>query len=121
MNSTTEELNLIISSNASLVVMDFEKTKSAFDAYNAQNYSVMNLKVTLETVDKLHVIIIGSLTDANVAKSYLLRMIKEKSLFEGLKNANYRNVLGTQKNLNTLMEQNDLSVYFEFMKEYYLK
>jgi len=101
--------------------IDFEKTKAAFDIYNGQNYGLMNLKVSLETTGKQQVIIIGSLSDANVAKSYLLRMVKEKSLFDGLKGASYRNLLGSQKNLNTLIEQNALNVYFEFMQEYYLK
>jgi len=101
--------------------IDFEKTKAAFDIYNSKNYGLMNLKVTLETLDKRQVIIIGSLTDALVAKSYLLRMVKEKSLFEGLKGANYRNLLGSQKNLNVLMQQNALNQYFEFMQLYYLK
>jgi len=101
--------------------IDFEKTKTAFDIYNGLNYGLMNLKVSLETTGKQQVIIIGSLSDANVAKSYLLRMVKEKSLFEGLKEANYRNLLGSQKNLNTLIQQNALNVYFEFMQEYYLK
>lgn len=101
--------------------VDFEKVNAAFDSYNAKNYSVLNLKVSLETVGKKQVIVVGSLNDANIAKSYLLRMVKESSLFEGLKNANYRNLLGSKKNLNTLMQQNTLDVYFEFMKEYYLK
>lgn len=101
--------------------VDFEKIKTAFDAYNAKNYSVMNLKVSLEKVDKLQIIIIGSFADASVAKSYLLRMVKEKTLFEGLKGANYRNLLGSQKNLNTVIQQNALNTYFEFMQEYYLK
>ncbi len=101
--------------------IDFEKVKTAFNNYNAKNYSIMNLKVSLETVGKKQVIIIGSLNDANIAKSYLLRIVKESGLFEGLKNANYRNLIGSKKNLNTLMQQNTLDVYFEFMKEYYLK
>ncbi|HEY6914503.1 MAG TPA: hypothetical protein VI413_07495, partial [Paludibacter sp.] len=101
--------------------VDFEKIKAAFDAYNTKNYSVMNLKVSLEKVDKLQIVIIGSLTDASVAKSYLLRMVKEKTLFEGLKGANYRNLLGSRKNLNTVVQQNALNTYFEFMQEYYLK
>ncbi len=100
---------------------DFEKVKAAFDAYNAQNYSVMNLKVSLETFDKQQVIIIGSLSDAQVAKSYLLRMVKENSLFAGLKGVVYRNLLGSQKNLNVMMQNNALNTYFEFMQEYYLK
>ena len=81
----------------------------------------MNLKITLEKVDKLQIIIIGSLTDASVAKSYLLRMVKEKPLFEGLKGANYRNLLGSKMNLNTVVQQNALNTYFEFMQEHYLK
>ncbi|NDP20854.1 MAG: tetratricopeptide repeat protein [Paludibacter sp.] len=100
---------------------DYEKTKAAIDAYNALNYAVMNLKVTLETFEKQQIIIIGSLTDAQIGKSYLLRMVKEKALFEGLKGSVYRNLLGSQKNLNTVMQKNALSTYFEFMQEYYLK
>jgi len=101
--------------------IDFEKIKTAINAYNSKNYSVMNLSVSLETFEKRQVIIIGSLTDALVAKSYLIRMVKEKSLFEGLKGASYRNLLGSQKNLNVLIQQNALNQYFEFMQEYYLK
>jgi len=101
--------------------IDFEKTKAAFNVYNSKNYGLMNLSVSLETMDKRQVIIIGSLSDAMVAKSYLIRMVKEKSLFEGLKGANYRNLLGSKKNLNVLMQQNALNQYFEFMQKYYLK
>ncbi|HLP04219.1 MAG TPA: tetratricopeptide repeat protein [Paludibacter sp.] len=101
--------------------VDFNKVKPLFDAYNAQNYGVLNLKVSMENVDKQQVIIIGSLTDAQVAKSYLLRIVKEKGLYDGLKGTTYRNLIGTQKNLNVLMQQNALNTYFEFMQEYYLK
>jgi len=101
--------------------IDFEKTKAAFNVYNSKNYGLMNLSVSLEKLDKRQVIIIGSLSDAMVAKSYLIRMVKEKSLFEGLKGANYRNLLGSQKNLNVLLQQNALNQYFEFMQKYYLK
>lgn len=101
--------------------IDFEKTKNAINLYNSKNYGLMNLKVSLETADKRQVIIIGSLSDAQVAKSYLIRMVKEKSLFDGLKGANYRNLLGSQKNLNVLIQKNALNQYFEFMQQYYLK
>jgi hypothetical protein len=101
--------------------IDFAKTKAAIDAYNAKNYDVLNLKVSLETTGKQQAVIIGSLSDASVAKSYLLRMVKEKALFEGLKGSNYRNLLGSQKNLNIVIQKNELKTYFEFMQEYYLK
>ena len=100
---------------------DFEKVKAAFDTYNKQNYAVMNLKVSLEVANNQKVIIIGSLTDAAIAKSYLIRMVKEPALFVGLKQTNYRNLLGSQKNLNVVMQKNALKTYFEFMQQYYLK
>ncbi len=100
---------------------DFEKVKAVFNTYNSQNYGVMNLKVSLESVGKQQVIIIGSFNDAQVAKSYLLRMVKEKTLFDGLKGTDYRNLVGSQKNLNVAMQQSSLNTYFEFMQQYYLK
>ena len=100
---------------------DFDRFKADMDAYNAQNYAMLNLDVAMETVGGRQVIIIGSFGDANVAKSYLLRMVKEKNLFEGLKGSNYRNLFGTQRNLNVLMQNDALSIYTKFMQEYYLK
>jgi len=58
---------------------------------------MLNLKINKETVGKMQVIIIGSFADANLAKSYLIRMVKERSLFDNLKGTDYRNLLGTQK------------------------
>ena len=100
---------------------DFDRFKADMDAYNAQNYAMLNLDVVMETVGGRQVIIIGSFGDANVAKSYLLRMVKEKGLFEGLKGCNYRNLFGTQRNLNVLMQNDALSTYTKFMQEFYLK
>lgn len=101
--------------------IDFDKIKASFDSYNTQNYSLLNLKTTLENINNQQVIIIGSFQDAKIAKSYLLRMVKQNALFEGLKNADYRNLLGSQKNLNIAVQQNSLNTYFEFMQAYYLK
>jgi tetratricopeptide (TPR) repeat protein len=100
---------------------DFEKVKSDFDAYNGENYSMLNLNVSLENFGKQQVVIIGSFGDANIAKSYLLRMVKERQLFEGMKSTSYRNLIGSQKNLNTMVQNDALNIYFEFMQEFYLK
>jgi len=101
--------------------IDFEKIRTAYEAYNKQNYAAQGLKVSLEKMDKTQVIIIGSFADAATAKSYLLRMVKEKTLFEGFKGSSYRNLMGSQKNLNIVFQQNALNTYFEFMQQYYLK
>lgn len=100
---------------------DFVKLKSAFDTYNAQNYSMLNLKINKENVAGKQIIIIDQFADANTAKSYLLRMVKERSLFENLKGTDYRNLLGSQKNLNIMMQKDAMTTYFEFMQQYYLK
>ena len=34
---------------------------------------------------------------------------------------NKRNLITTRENLNTMLQNNALDVYFEFMREYYLK
>lgn len=100
---------------------DYDKLKMAFDQYNSQNYSMLNLKLNKEDVAKMQVIIIGPFANADLAKSYLIRMVKERSLFDNLKGTDYRNLLGSQKNLNTMLQQNAMSTYFEFMQQYYLK
>lgn len=100
---------------------NFDKLKADFDAYNNENYGMLNLNISLESAGKQQVIIIGSFKDANIAKSYLLRMVKERHLFEGLKSTSYRNLIGSQKNLNTMIQNDALNIYFEFMQEYYLK
>ncbi len=69
----------------------------------------------------MQVIIIGPFVDANVAKSYMFSTVRETAVMELLKGTDYRNLLGSQRNLNVMMQQNAMNIYFEFMKEYYLK
>ncbi len=66
-------------------------------------------------------VIIGQFNDVNLAKSYLLRIVRERSLFQNMGDASYRNLIGTQANLNIMVQENALRTYLEFMQEYYLK
>lgn len=100
---------------------DFDKLKAGFDAFNKQNYGTLNLKVVKETFGSKQVIIIGAFPDAGSAKSYLYRIVDVDSLFVPLKSTDYRNLLGSQRNLNVVMQKNALDTYFEFMQQYYLK
>jgi tetratricopeptide (TPR) repeat protein len=101
--------------------VDFVKLQTTFDAFNKQNYSAMNLKLTMQKEGAIQIITIGTFVDAATAKSYLYRIVKDKSLFDGLRGADYRNLIGSQKNINILIKQNALKTYFEFMQQYYLK
>jgi tetratricopeptide (TPR) repeat protein len=100
---------------------DFEKFKAGLDKYHGQNYAMLNLKIQKEVVNTMQVVIIGPFVDANVAKSYLFRTVRETAVMEPLKGTDYRNLLGSQRNLNVMMQQNAMSTYFEFMQQYYLK
>jgi len=100
---------------------DYEKLKSSIDAFNAKNYSMLNLKVTKDTYGKNQVILIGSFADANIAKAYLFRIVKETDIYAHIKSTDYRNLLGSQRNLNVMMQRNAMDIYFEFMQEYYLE
>jgi len=102
--------------------IDAGKIGTAFDTYNADNYSIMNLSVTFEKFGSKDVVIIGTFPNGETAKSYLLRMVSQNSLFDGLKGASYRNLVGTLENLKiATASAANLAVYSEFMKEYYLK
>lgn len=100
---------------------DFDKFKAGLDKYHGQNYAMLNLKIQKEAVNTMQVVIIGPFVDANVAKSYLFRTVRETAVMEPLKGTDYRNLLGSQRNLNVMMQQNAMSTYFEFMQQYYLK
>lgn len=100
---------------------DFNALKKAVDDYNSANYSVMNLKVTMEEFGKESIIFIGNFTDADIAKSYFLRVLKEPSIVKATSGVNKMNLIITRDNLNAMLQNNALSTYFEFMKEFYLK
>ncbi|MDL2289920.1 tetratricopeptide repeat protein, partial [Paludibacteraceae bacterium OttesenSCG-928-F17] len=100
---------------------NFDKFKNDVDAYNTASYGMLNLTVSLEKSGTQSLITIGNFADANIAQSYLLRLVKEKTLFDGLKGSNSRNLLGTKRNLDVMMEKNAFKIYSTFMQEYYQK
>jgi tetratricopeptide (TPR) repeat protein len=100
---------------------DFTKIKAAFDKYNAENYAIANLTITIEQFGANRIIFINSFPNANAAKSYLLRIVKETQLYEALQEADYRNLIGTKDNFDVLKKTGTLSIYIDFMREFYLK
>lgn len=100
---------------------DFNAVKQALDEYNATNYTAMNLKVALEDFGRERMLFVSAFPDANVAKSYLLRMLREPAIVKATAGMNKRNLIGSRDNLNTMLQNNALDTYFEFMREYYLK
>lgn len=100
---------------------DYEKVKNAFDNFNSKYYSTIPIKITKEIANKQQILIIGPLPDAQAGKSYLFRIVREAALYEELKKTDYRNLIGSQHNLNVMLQNNAMNTYFEFMQEFYLK
>jgi hypothetical protein len=82
---------------------------------------MLNLDIRLERVGNQQVIIIGSFGDVNMARSYFLRITQDRIMTEGLRGANHRNLFGTQRNLNVMMQNNALNAYMRFMQEFYMR
>jgi len=99
--------------------LNFERFQSEVTAFNQANYTMLNLDIRLERVGNQQVIIIGSFGDANIARSYLLRIVQERVMTESLRGINHRNLVGTQRNLNVMMQNNALNAYMRFMQEFY--
>ncbi|MDR3706507.1 MAG: hypothetical protein P4L28_11445 [Paludibacteraceae bacterium] len=101
---------------------DFKKLKKALDAYNAKNYVMANLRISQITVGQQQIIVVGMLSDANTAKSYLFGIIRERELFDdNLKNTEYRNVIITNRNLQELVKTKGVSEYLDFNRNTYMK
>jgi tetratricopeptide (TPR) repeat protein len=101
---------------------DFKKLKKALDAYNAKNYVMANLRISQVTVGQQQIIVVGMLSDANTAKSYLFGIIRERELFdENLKGTEYRNVIISNRNLQELVKTKGVSEYLDFNRNTYMK
>jgi tetratricopeptide (TPR) repeat protein len=101
--------------------IDFPALKDALDKYNTENYPLLNMQVVLQPFGKQNVVLVGMLPDAVSAKSYLLRLVKDRSLFVPMKQAEFRNIVITKDNLEVLKKIGNANVYLDFLKEMYLK
>ena len=101
--------------------VDFEKIKFDFENFNKQHFGTQNLKMVVERIGKQELTKVSGFVDANAAKTYYSKLKEQKDLMSGFKNVDYKILIGSQKNLNILMQQNAMAVYLEFMKVYYFK
>ena len=101
--------------------IDFERIKADIGRYNAENYPLLNLQITQAMSGNQQIVLVGMLPDAASATSYLLRIVKDRSLFAGLQGATFRNLIITQENLDSLNRIGNPDVYMNFLREHYLR
>ncbi len=98
-----------------------EQIKKVLEEFNKQNYQIMNLKVTSRQHTSCQAIVIGTFNTSEIGKSYLINMLRNNEVKAITKGINKRNLIITEENLNILLRKKEnLKIYFEFMKKYYL-
>ncbi len=98
---------------------DDKKIIIALDKFNKKNFQIMNLRISNNIPQTIKV---GSFNSKDVAKAYLLKMIRNNDIKQATSGLSKRNLIITEENLEILINNpNSLKTYFEFMKKYYLK
>lgn len=93
---------------------DFISFKSAMDKYNTTRSPLANYKVTLHNVGGQKIITVDGFPTANAARNYLFQTIRQRELFETIKNTEYRNVIISKSNLEKLIKAQNTTDYLDF-------
>ncbi len=99
---------------------DMRGTSSLFNIYNRKNYADRNLNTGQKAFSNNRLLVVSGFTSANDALSYFRSVITDRSLFERLGNASYRNFIISESNLETLMQQSTIDPYITFFRDYYI-
>ena len=90
------------------------------EAFNSTDTDV-RLTISESPVDEFrNAVIIGGLPDRETAARYSRMVVQNRSLFEPLGNANYRNFLITTGNFNVFLKEKNITDYMDFYKQIYL-
>lgn len=100
---------------------DYSTIKKALDTFNQENYRIINLNVSEKSLHQQSIVQITAFNSVEIAKSYLLRLLKDQHIKKATSGVNKRNLIITKENLDTLLQSKELDIYFEFMKTYYFK
>ena len=93
---------------------DYDALKNKIDGYNAEKYSLANYKVSMVDIGGAKLLLVESFPNLINAKTYLFNIIRNRDLFEVLKQAEYRNLIISKSNLSKLIDAKNISDYLEF-------
>jgi len=102
--------------------IDTETFLSGISRYNETTEPDKELTIEEHNLDHFRTIIaISGLQDKETALDYFRKFIRERSLFDPLGDAQYRNFLITEENLDVFVAEKDISAYTDFFKRFYLE
>ena len=108
---------VILAANAS----KDEAVKSAVDAYNKTANPLLNLSLTMDSASAFpRIYVVGVIPDATTAKRYILQVVKSVEIKTALSGVQYKNIVISKDNLETLKQSGNLNVYMELFKRLYL-
>jgi len=101
--------------------VDISSIKTSIETFNKNNSGLGTIKLTEDTYGNYNMLINGELPNVLSARSYMSKLMAEKTIWSSIPRTAYRTCIISKENISRLKAQNNLTVYFEFMKEMYFK
>ncbi|MCK3685385.1 tetratricopeptide repeat protein [Maribellus sp. YY47] len=101
--------------------MSLRQLLRVFADFNRENFRNWNLGVQPKQADEYQLMVVTGIPNLNESMSYFRQVVTNRSLFESLGQATYRNFLITDENLKTLIDQNKVEEYITFFRNYYIQ
>jgi hypothetical protein len=90
-------------------------------AYNTNNFTNSNFIVEEKALDAVrHLVIVNGMSDKETARQYFSNVVRTRSLFTAIGNAEYRNFLISDKNFEVFLNEKNIKEYMDFYKVVYL-
>ncbi|MFV0269302.1 MAG: tetratricopeptide repeat protein [Draconibacterium sp.] len=91
------------------------------ERYNSDNFAGSNFVVSEQALDAYRVlVIISGMKDKETGRLYFSNLVRTRSLFDALGNAEYRNFLISDENFDIFLNEKNITQYMDFYKKVYL-
>jgi tetratricopeptide (TPR) repeat protein len=99
--------------------------KAAFvggiEKYNSDNFASSSFTIEEQGLDAIRdLVIVKGMSDNETARQYFSNVVRNRSLFNALGNAQYRNFLISTDNFAIFLKEKNISEYMDFYKKVYL-
>jgi tetratricopeptide (TPR) repeat protein len=95
---------------------------SGIENYNTQNFAGSEFTIEQQKLDAIReLVIVKGMPDKETARNYFSNVVRTRTLFAPLNNAQYRNFLITTTNFDVFLQEKNIAEYMDFYKAVYLK
>ena len=92
-----------------------------FAQYNRSEFAGLNLNTQLKPAGDYQLLLVQGIPSVNEAMSYFRKVVNNRSLFQPLGQATYRNFVITEGNLRKMVEDMKVDEYIEFFRTNYIQ